>query len=158
MKIDLNRMIDSIEVLVKAAALFRIALNEELETYVRDPYHNQCLRLNHESWFFCDERVPIEFNDWLSMNATPGPISETIIRGKRRPVFLLKDQFDKWLAETFKVGLKSRKKRSGSYEIADAPIVEKMHDLIKSGKAKSARDAAEQLFNLAKGSGTKIQL
>jgi hypothetical protein len=145
---------DSIEVLVKAAALFRIALNEELETYVRDPNYNQPLRLNHEDWFFCDERVPIEFNDWLSMNATPGPINETIIRGKRRPVFLLKDQFEKWFAETFKVGLKSHKKRPGSYEIADAPIVEEMHELIESGKAKSARDAAEQLFNLAKGFGT----
>ena len=102
---------------------------------------------------------PLSLMTGYQMNATPGPISETIIRGKRRPVFLLKDQFDKWLAETFKVGLKSRKKRSGSYEIADAPIVEKMHDLIKSGKAKSARDAAEQLVQSREGLwNCKIQL
>jgi excisionase family DNA binding protein len=90
-----NELDESIEMLVKAAALFRISLNEELETYVRDPDHDRLLRLNHEDWFFCDERVPIEFNDWLSMSATPGPVNETIIRGKRRPVFLLKDQFNK---------------------------------------------------------------
>ena len=144
----------AVEVLVKSAALFRIALNDELETYVRDPVPAERLRLSQEPWFFCDERVPVEFNDWLSMSTTPGPINETIIRGKRRPVFLLKDQFEKWLTVTFKTGLVTRRKRSGSYEIADAPIVEKMHESIESGKAKSARDAAEQHFHLAKGSGT----
>ena len=145
---------DTIEVRVRAAALFRIALFEELDTYVRDPNHNQLLKLSHEDWFFCDERVPIEFEDWLSMDSTPGPIKETIIARKRRPVFLLKAQFDGWFNDTFKNGLKSRKKRSGSFEIADAPLIEEMHMLILSGKAKSATEAAKQLSSSARGFGS----
>lgn len=143
----------SIEILVKAAALFRLALNDELDTYVRDPAHNQILILNHESWFFCDERVPVEFDDWLSMKDTPGPVNETILDGKRRPVFLDKAKFETWLHEISRLGSKPRKKRSGSYDIPDAPIVRKMRNLLVAGKVKSAWEAAGHCLGEAKGTG-----
>ena len=143
------------EVHIKAACLFRIALHEELAAYVRDPVHNVVLKLNPEEWFFCDERVPTKFEDWLSHSETPGPEKGTIIHGVRRPVYLLISEFETWLSDRFKLGLKPRKKRAGSFEIADAPLVEKMHVAILSGDAKSAKEAASKYVESARGGGTR---
>src|SRR5665213_79938 len=138
------------EMEIKAACLFRIALYEELGTYVRDPDHDKILSLNSEGWFFCDERVPTVFENWLSNDETPGP-GGSVIRGKRRPVILRRQELETWLAETFVARTKPPKKRAGSYQKADAPIVEKMREAIDTGQAKSA-SAAATMFWPAPGS------
>lgn len=48
-----------------------------------------------------------------------------------------------------------RRPGTGSYDVADGPLLEKMHRLITKGRAKSPHDAARQLAKKAKGVSTE---
>ncbi len=52
-------------------------------------------------------------------------------------------------------GRPGRRPGTGSWEVADRPLLEKMHRLITRGRAKSADDAARQLADKARGAGTR---
>ncbi len=51
-------------------------------------------------------------------------------------------------------GRPGRRPGTGSYDVADKPLLDKMHGLIKRGRATSANDAARQLADKAQGSST----
>jgi hypothetical protein len=133
----------------------------QLVAYVRDPETGDILQLQRQGW---DD---LEFHPgelgWLLDNhvhpddpLNPGP-PDVMVRGKARPVFFLRDEFENWFQKTF-VGTTAkrggRKLGSGSWKKADEPLIEEMRKLIQSGSAKSAEDAAGKCAERAMGSGT----
>jgi hypothetical protein len=128
----------------------------ELVPCVRDPETGEILQLTHKGWENL-EFVPGELG-WLESDHVhpddpfyPGP-ADVMVRGKARPVFLRRDEFERWFQKTF--GPRGRPRGSGSLAKADGPLVEEMHQLIESGSAKSAEDAAGKLADGAAGGGT----
>ena len=80
----------------------------------------------------------------------------TLIRGAYRPVFLWRDEFERWRSMTFgyqKHG-GGRPTGSGSWQVADELLLDEMDNMIKTGRAKSPNDAARILADRASGSGT----
>lgn len=149
---------DRIELeVIEAAFLFRLALAEELRTYIRDPKTGEKLELRREDWFFQYPHVPTDFDDWISQDM-PGPAG-TIVHGERRPIFLDRAEFESWINYTFlnqKAGAietAAAKTRSG-WQIADTPLHTEMENLICAGHAKSVEDAARNVASKAQGHGT----
>jgi hypothetical protein len=79
-----------------------------------------------------------------------------VVRGAYRPIFLWKEEFERWLKRTFgyKKHAGGRPVGSGSWQDADQALILKMHRLFKSGAAKSANDAARVVSSEAPGAGT----
>ena len=144
----------------EASVFFRDRLSkEDLRTYVRDPETGEILQLNSRLWspttrVFPQTEVKIRVGmDDFVHNASGNP--DTLIRGAYRPVFLWKEDFERWLKKIF--GAQKRRGRpvgSGSWEAADRDLLKKMHRLIANGSAKSPNDAARLVANRAQGAGT----
>jgi len=133
----------------------------QLVAYVRDPETGEVLQLPHEGWDNL-EFHPGELG-WLQSNhvhpddpLNPGP-PEVMVRGKARPVFFLRDDFDLWFQRTFgNPNRAGRKRGSGPYEKDDEPLLMKMHELMQQGNAKSAEGAARQVAKDAKGDSKEM--
>jgi hypothetical protein len=148
----------------KEANLFfrRCLVAKELLTYVRDPETGDILELAAVGWSLPAQfppplypNIPALMSDFVSPGYT-GPRG-TFIRGAFRPVFLWRDDFERWLRKTFGTATykpQGRPQGSGSWEDADEVLLQAMHKLIKSGTAKSAYDAARRVADTAPGSGT----
>jgi hypothetical protein len=133
----------------------------DLVAHVRDPETGEILQLMRTGWEDI-EFIPGELG-WLDSDHVhpddplyPGP-PDVMVRGKARPVFFLRDEFENWFQKTF-VGTTAkrggRKPGSGSWEHADEPLVKEMHRLFVSGSAKSPEDAARLVEHRSAGSGT----
>lgn len=148
-----------------ANAVFRIHLimgkyvsGEDLYAYVRDPDTGETLRLHPHGWETISAHLPFKqgiVSDWVvdpHNKDFPGPAG-TFIRGAYRPVFFWREEFERWFEKAFGQATKrrGRKPGSGSFEHTDEPFLMKMHELMKSGSAKSADDAARQVATSAPG-------
>jgi hypothetical protein len=142
----------------KEANLFlRECISEgQLVACVRDPETGEILQLQRDGWndveFFPGECGWVLYNYVHPDDAlNPGP-PDAIVRGKARPVFFLRDAFDRWFEKTF--GNRSRAGRkpgTGSYAQDDEPLLIRMRSLILQLNAKSVEDAAGQVAKDAKG-------
>jgi hypothetical protein len=160
------------EVLLRAHLTYgEFLYGQNLYTYIRDPKTGESLQLDPGGWT-PQSRSSKPFNTeppryicgGMIGNYVVDPYGETfcgpegtLLHGAYRPVFLWRDEFERWFQKTF--GSDSSKRRgrkpgSGSWGHADEPLVEEMHRLIDSGSAKSAEDAARLVEDRAAGSGT----
>jgi hypothetical protein len=142
----------------EAVVFFRSALGRgDLTAHIRDPQDGAVLQLAATDWAPVGGRLlllepPYTFEDDFLDNAPFSGNPNTCIRGAYRPVFLWRNELEHWLAKTFlPKNSGGRPLGSGSYEVADEPFMEKMHNLIKSGDAKSANEAAGRFAPEAKG-------
>ena len=147
----------------KAATIFFRAhlYAGNLLAYIRDFETGDILQLNQFDWGavsrreFWPLRLPRRVDNFLTNDdAVRNP--NTLIRGAYRPVFLWRDEFERWLKKTFGHQKRGggRPTGSGSWQVADEPLVDEMDNMIKTGKAKSPNDAARILADRASGSGT----
>ena len=133
-----------------------------LLAYIRDPETGDILQLDQFDWRmghngFWPLRLPRRV-DSFATNGDAVPNPNTFLRGAYRPVFLWRDEFERWLKKTLghqKHG-GGRPTGSGSWQVADEPLVDEMDSMIKTGKAKSPNDAARLLADRASGSGTLV--
>ena len=151
-----------------ANMLLRQNLQEgKLRACVRDPETGDILRLIASGWIpdawdkntmlpaygiltdFVRTVEPLAHRPYDDVPGPPG----SLIRGKRRPVFFLRDEFDTWWEATFGAGQAKRRKSSG-WEKADDPLVSRMRERIEAGMARSVEDAARHFAGEASGSGT----
>lgn len=93
-----------------ANILFRSRLQAgELVGCIRDPETGEILRLGtigwiHDSWGSKSAILPFGSSDDYVVPGDPqfpGP-PEAIVRGRLRPVFFLRDEFDEWFTQTFR--------------------------------------------------------
>jgi hypothetical protein len=146
----------------KEANLFlRECISEgQLVACVRDPETGEILQLQRDGWnnveFFPGECGWVLYNHVHPDDVlNPGP-ADAIVKGKARPVFFLRNAFDRWLEKTF--GNRSRAGRkpgTGSYAQDDEPLLIRMRSLIEQRNAKSANDAAGQVAKDAKGENSQ---
>jgi hypothetical protein len=161
------------EVLLRAHLTYgELLYGQNLYTYIRDPETGESLQLDPEDWTpQSRSSKPFKIEPpryiWGGMigDYVVDPYEEifcgpegTLLHGAYRPVFLWRDEFERWLQKTF--GTVSPKRRgrprgTGSWEVADQPLVTVMHALIQRGAAKSALDAASHVVETAAGSGTR---
>jgi hypothetical protein len=146
----------------EATVFFRDRLRKsELLAYIRDPETGEILQLNPRDWrptnrpLFEPLKVPAGMDDFG--NSDPrvfGP--NIVIRGAYRPVFLWKEEFERWFKKTFprEKHAGGRPPGSGSWRDADQELILEMHELIKAKKAKSPNDAARWLADRAPGWGS----
>jgi hypothetical protein len=141
----------------KEANLFlRKCITEaELVACVRDPETGEILQLQRSGWdiaeFYPGECGFVLYNHVHPDDVlNPGP-PDVIIRGMARPVFFLRDAFDTWFKKVFNPIRPGRKRGSGSYELADRPLLLKMRSLIETGQASGVEDAAWQEAKYAVG-------
>jgi hypothetical protein len=160
---------DSFPVYDAANGLMRQGLaGGEIVAFVRDPVNGEWLALPRSGWEtkLIEYRVsdsegvllltmfhPLE--DWVDPTDldSPGPPGSTI-HGANRRVFLKKREFESWVAKLVGRSGLGRPKHSGSWDIADRPLLDKMNAAIKAGLAKSATDAARQFASEAQGGGS----
>jgi len=144
-----------------ATVFFRAHLYAgNLPAYIRDSESGDILQLDRFDWGpvsrreFWPLRLPRRVDDFVTNDdAVRNP--NTLLHGAYRPVFLWRDEFERWLKKTFghqKHG-GGRPPGSGSWQVADELLLDEMRNMIKTGKAKSANDAARLLADRARGSG-----
>jgi hypothetical protein len=142
---------------------------ENLYTYIRDPKTGDILRLDPGGWTPWDRHIsgfkfkPSDYCPGLPVgdyvidpydDLFPGP-EGTILHGACRPVFIWRDEFERWFQKTFgAIKRRGRPPGSGTWEKADEPLLEAMRLLIERGSAKSPEDAARKLVHRAEGAGT----
>ena len=123
---------------------------------VRDPETGDILQLQRDGWhikFYPEEWGFVLYNNVHPDDPlNPGP-SDVMVRGKARPVFFLKDYFERWLKKTFEAQKRrGRKRGSGSFEKADQPLVQEMRPLVESGR--SPDYVSKKFADRAVGAGT----
>lgn len=144
---------EAVHIVKQAVVFFRsILCRGELTAYIRDPDDGSILQLDASDWSSVGGRLlflapPYAFEDNFLDNAPFSGNPNTFIRGAYRPIFLWRKEFELWLSKKFgrKKHSGGRPPRSGSYEAADRPFLEKMRELLKIGKANSVYDAAKQV-------------
>jgi len=173
-KEDLEKINQRFKPEAAANAFFRAHLiyDGNLHAYVRDPETTEILQLDSIGWQplsrgphrpFKEKRSAyLPITTGLDTDYVIDPYDEhfpgpegTFIRGAFRPVFLWRDEFERWFQKTF--GTSKRRGRppgSGTWEKADEPLLEAMRLLIERGSAKSPEDAARKLVHRAEGAGT----
>ena len=129
----------------KAATIFfrRHLYVGNLQAYIRDPETGDVLQLNQFDWGlgrngFCAFPLPRRVDSFVT-NDDLVRNPNTFLRGAYRPVFLWRSEFEGWLKKTFK-NQKDRTGRpagSGSWQVADEPLLDEMDTMIKTGRAKS---------------------
>jgi hypothetical protein len=131
-----------------------------LLAYIRDPETGDILQLDHFDWGmgrngFWPLRLPRRVDDFVT-NDDLVRNPNTFLHGAYRPVFLWRDEFEHWLKKTFgqQEHRGGRPTGSGSWQVADEPLLDEMYNMIKTGMAKSPNDAARLLADRASGSGT----
>jgi hypothetical protein len=132
----------------------------QLSPRVRDPETGEILRVSHEGWDNV-EFPPGELG-WPRSNHVhpddpydPGP-ADVIVRGKARPVFFPQAEFEVWLKQTFGTGKRrGRRPGSGSWHIADEPLLLEMKKLIDPRTFRSPEAAAYEVAARAAGGGTR---
>jgi hypothetical protein len=132
----------------EAVVFFRMALRKgKLTAYVRDPEDGEILQLDAVDWSLGGRVLlnepPYAFEDDFLDDAPFSGNPNTFIRGAYRPVFVIRNDFERWLKKTF--GRKhsgGRRPGVGSYEARDMPFLKKMEELLKTGEAKSVHNAA----------------
>jgi hypothetical protein len=149
--------VDDIALGKEVNLFFRECITEgQLVACVRDPETGDILQLQRNGWgieFYPEDCGFVLYNHVHPDDPlNPGP-ADVIVRGKARPVFFLKDQFERWLQKTFGArNRRGRKQGSGSYEKADQPLLQEMKQRIDSGRSRES--AALQVAHLAVGGGT----
>jgi hypothetical protein len=147
---------------------------EKLRAYIRDPKTGEILELDSRGWepaarsskpFTINRSRYFETSAGISGDYVIDPYDEifpgpegTLLHGAYRPVFFWRDEFERWFKKTFGVIAPERKGRprgSGSWEVADQPLLTAMHELIQRGAAKSALDAASRVVETAAGAGSR---
>ncbi len=146
----------------EATVFFRDRLRKsELLSYIRDPETGEILQLNPRDWRPTTRplgeplKVPAGMDDFG--NSDPrvfGP--NIVIRDAYRPVFLWKEEFERWFKKTFprEKHPGGRPPGSGSWRDADQELILEMRELIKAKKAKSPNDAARLVASKAPGAGS----
>jgi hypothetical protein len=146
----------------EAAVFFRDRLRKnELLAYIRDPETGEILQLNPRDWRPTNRplgeplKVPAAMDDFID-NGQGAFAPNIVLRGAYRPVFLWKEEFERWFKKTFprEKHPGGRPPGSGSWRDADQELILEMHELIKAKKAKSPNDAARLLADRAPGAGS----
>jgi hypothetical protein len=148
--------------------LRRCLSEEAIHAYVRDPETGEWLDLRPQEWDLDWLEYSGHPREWWNDNTAkgfrhdyvhpddpdqPGPRG-TFIRGALRPIFFRRDEFDRWFDSTFgdkKLDKRGRPLGSGSFKGADEPLLHEMRQLIETGVAKSAEDAAGRVAARAAG-------
>jgi hypothetical protein len=173
-KEDLEKINQRFKPEAAANAFFRAHLiyDGNLHAYVRDPETTEILQLDSRGWQPLSRGPHRPFKEkrsaYLPMTTGidadyvidpydehfPGP-EGTFIRGAFRPVFLWRDEFERWFQKTFgTIKRRGRTRGSGSWANADEPLLEEMCELIENGSAKSPEDAAKKVADRAAGGGS----
>ena len=98
--------------------------------------------------------MPAAMNDFIDNGQSTFP--NIVLRGAYRPVFLWKEEFERWFKKTFprEKHPGGRPRGSGSWRDADQELILEMRELIKAKKAKSPNDAARLLADRTPGAGS----
>jgi hypothetical protein len=138
----------------EAQQFFRRSLvAQELTAYVEDSKTKQFVALKAASWKVAEASfLGAMLDDYGGTIASPSHPDATVAGVKHR-VFFSADDFNKWMTKKFPRGV-GRPRGSGSWDLADQPLLREMQELIVTGKASSPFNAANQVVQKAAGSGT----
>jgi hypothetical protein len=126
---------------------------EELKAYIQDAATKEFVRLKAAGWKAADASVLGGILDDYGGTIENPRHPEAAIAGVKCRVFFLTDDFNKWMGKTFRRPV-GRPPDSGSWNLADEPLLKEMEQLIHAGKASSAFNAASQVVGKAAGSGS----
>jgi hypothetical protein len=129
----------------------------ELEGLITAP-NDERLKLRASGWELPPSEAgnPGFLDDYVGpgLPCRHGP-DTTLGTGKYRPVYLVRAEFRLWLHRNWPSAGRlrgiGRRHGSGTYQKQDQPLIDEMHELITSGKAKSPNEAAGMVADKAQG-------